>query len=157
MIIAWRLVPEPRKREAFTGEGSRLYGGRWNHRGSPVVYVSESLALAVLEQFVNVGFEGRYMQYIYMRIEVPDSIKMETIGVKSLPAGWNDLPVLSATMDIGSNWIRKSESAILKVPSAIVPVEYNYMLNPQHHDFKKIKIGEPQSFRLDPRMCKTGS
>jgi len=143
--------------EAFAGEGSRLYGGRWNHRGSAVVYVSESLALAVLEQFVNVGFEGQYMKYVYMRIEVPDSIKLKTIEVKSLPAGWNESPVLSATMDIGSNWLRKVETAILKVPSAIVPVEHNFMLNPQHQDFKKIKIGEPQSFRLDPRMWKSRS
>jgi RES domain-containing protein len=119
------------------------------------VYVSESLALSVLEQFVNVGFEGRYMQYVYMRIEVPASIKMETIEVKSLPAGWNDLPVLSSTMDIGSKWIRKAETAILKVPSAIVPVEYNYLLNPLHHDFKKIKISDPLPYRLDSRIWKT--
>ncbi len=138
--------------EAFTGEGSRLYGGRWNHRGSPVVYVSESLALAVLEQFVNVGFEGQYMKYVYMRIEVPDSIKLKTIEVKSLPTGWNESPVLSATMDIGSNWLSKAETAILKVPSAIVPVEHNFMLNPQHQDFKKIKISDPLPYRLDSRM-----
>ena len=60
-------------------------------------------------------------------------------------------------MDIGSNWLRKAETAILKVPASIVPVEHNFMLNPQHQDFKKIKIGEPHSFRLDPRMWKSRS
>jgi RES domain-containing protein len=119
--------------------------------------VSESLALAVLEQFVHVGDEGRHMKYVYARVDIPDSVKMEKIEVKNLPAGWNDAQILCVTMDIGTRWAVKAEMAILKVPSAIIPIECNFMLNPQHRDFNKIKIGEFQPFSFDPRMWKTES
>lgn len=155
MISAWRLISEHRIQEAFTGEGARLYGGRWNHRGIRVVYLSETLALAALEQFVHVGFEGRYMKYACMHVSMPESISMTTVNITELPEGWDETPISSLTMDIGTAWAKGLKTAVLKVPSAIIPVENNYLLNPQHPEFKQITIDEPQLFGFDPRIWKS--
>ncbi len=142
--------------DAFTGEGPRLGGGRWNHIGTSVVYVSETLSLAALELFVH--FMRRDIKLakslFAVPVEIPDSLRVEEVYVKDLKSDWKALPPSNSTKDIGTEWVRKGFSAVLRVPSIIISGEYNLVLNPKHEDFRKIRIGRPQPFSLDERMWK---
>jgi RES domain-containing protein len=150
-------VRKKRLRDASTGEGARLGGGRWNHIGTPVIYVSESLSLAALETFVHFTRRdiklSRSLYSVYF--EIPDSLKIEKLSIEKLPHEWRTSPPIDSTKAIGTKWVRELSSAVLKVPSAIIPEEYNFVLNPKHKDFDKIKIGEPQIFMFDERMWTT--
>jgi RES domain-containing protein len=154
MTIAWRLVKERHIEDAFSGEGASVYGGRWNHVRYRVVYVSEHLSLAILEQFVHISSEERDIRFAYIRIEIPDKIQIENIKPDELPRNWREEPSPNSTKEIGTNWVIRSRSAILRIPSVIIPIEYNFALNPLHADFRYIKIGRPELFSFDPRMWK---
>lgn len=156
MIKAWRIVSEKRLPDAFTGEGARLGGGRWNHVGTSVVYVSETQSLAILELFIHFTRIDIKLSKSLLKIpvEIPDSLKMIEISLKDLKPDWRSSPPPDSTRNIATQWAKKGVSAILRVPSAIIPEECNLVLNPKHADFVKIKIGEPRRFTLDERMWK---
>ena len=154
MIEAWRLDKTKHKKEAFTGEGARRVSGRWQHQGIPVVYVSESLALAVLEKFVHLGFDASHIKFVYFKIVIPDGVPIEKLRTDDLPVDWTAEPPRNSTKDIGTHWARKGETAVLRVPSVLVPKSWNYLLNPAHRDFAKIRISNPMPFIFDPRMWK---
>lgn len=154
MIIGWRLIKEKRVQEAFNGEGARIYGGRWNHKGTLAVYISGSLALAALEEFVHLGYESIKIKFAYIRVMIPDSIKTTEINETSLPGDWRKEPPPESTKNIGTEWAKKMETAVFRVPSVIIPVEFNYLLNPLHPDFHKITKGRHIQFSFDPRMWK---
>ncbi len=153
MTTVWRFVKERHLKDAFSGEGPRLFGGRWNHKGYSVVYTSGSLALAVLEQFVHLSKSEAFLRFVYMRIDIPDSVRVEIIG--DLPKNWRDEPPPNATKAIGSDWLKSSRSTILCVPSVIIPTEFNFVLNPAHPDFKKMTFSDHEVFTFDPRMWKS--
>jgi len=123
-------------------------------KGSPIVYVSESKALAALELFVNLGDEGKEMRLVCIQAEIPDALKITGIDKSALPENWRETPAPAVLMSLGAEWCRKSETAILKVPSAVITTEFNYLINLFHPDFKKIKIGSPEDFCYDSRMWK---
>lgn len=156
MTKAWRLIRKKRLPDAFTGEGARLGGGRWNHAGTPVVYVSGTLSLAALELFVH--FTRKDMKLskslVAIPLEIPNSLKIVEVSIKALNSDWRVSPPSNSTRDIGTEWAQKGYSPILRVPSTVVPGEYNLVLNPKHSDFLKIKIGKPQPFTLEERMWK---
>ncbi len=154
MTVAWRLVKERHILDAFTGDGARLYGGRWNLKGVPVVYVSEHLSLAALEQFVHVSPAENKIRYVFMRIDIPDTVQIEEVNRQDLPADWRQEPVPVSTQEMGSLWAKERRSAVLKLPSVIIPSEYNFMLNPLHPAFREIRIGGHEPFSFDPRMWK---
>lgn len=154
MTIAWRLVKKKYVSEAFTGEGAKLSGERWNHKGIPVVYAADSLSLAVLESFVNQGPEGEHFSFVYFRIEIPNNI-IEKVKPSDLPPNWRDLPSPTSTKDFGTRWAISNRSCVLRVPSVITLIEYNYILNPLHPDFNKINIGVAEPFSFDQRMSTT--
>ncbi|MDD1750926.1 MAG: RES domain-containing protein [Methanothrix sp.] len=154
MITAWRLDKETHAKDAFTGEGARRVSGRWHHEGIPVVYISESLALSVLEKFIHLGFDASQIKFVYFKIEIPDSVPIEKLKASDLPADWTREPPRDSTKDIGSKWARKAGTAVLRVPSVLVPRSWNYLLNPAHSDFKKIRISDPMPFVFDARMWK---
>ena len=153
---AWRLVRKRRLPDAFTGEGARLGGGRWNHVGTPVVYVSETLSLAALEMFIHFTRKDIKLSksLLAVPVEIPDGLKVIELSIKSLSSDWRVPPPSNSTKEIGTGWAQKGSSPVLRVPSAVIPDEYNLLLNPKHSDFVKIKIGKPQPFRLDERMWK---
>ncbi|MBI5327029.1 MAG: RES family NAD+ phosphorylase [Deltaproteobacteria bacterium] len=151
-MTAWRLIKETHIKDAFTGEGARLYGGRWNHRGIPAVYISESLSLSILEQFVHLGFEGKDIRFAYIQVHIPQNVRIDKVRAHVLPADWRSEPAPNSTKEMGSGWLEAARFAVLKVPSVIVPVEYNYVLNPSHPDFKEIKISKSEPYCLDQRM-----
>ena len=156
MTKAWRIVRKKRLPDAFTGEGARLGGGRWNHVGTPVVYVSETLSLAALELFIHFTRKDIKLSksLVAIPIEIPDSLKITEVSIKELKADWRMSPPSNSTKDIGTEWAQNGVSPILRVPSAVIPHEFNLVLNPKHSDFIMIKIGKEQSFMLDERMWK---
>lgn len=150
MISVWRIVKPKYAHCAFDGEGSRLVGGRWNHEGTSVVYTSESLSLAALELFVQI--EGSpTMPLVSIEVQISEKI-IKTLN--DLPQRWNAYPVATTSQDCGTKWVQENSSAVLKVPSVIIPSEFNYLLNPNHEDFKDIVIKDPKPFTFDARMFK---
>ena len=153
-LTLWRITKKKHGLYAFTGEGPKRFGGRWNQRGTTVVYASDSLALAALELFVHLGRQGFHIQFVFFRIEVPDTISIVTIDPKSLPGDWRKQPPPTSTKEIGTRWADSNESVVLAVPSVIVPEGTNYLINPNHPDYSQLKVSDPTSFSLDPRMWK---
>src|SRR5438045_6756870 len=151
MRSAWRIVRAARANSAFTGEGALVYGCRWNSRGTAVVYVSEHESLAALKLFVQMTPLSAKNRYLSFRLEWEDKLT-EYFPVKSLPPHWKAEPPTYQTMQIGDEWVRAGKSVALAVPSVLSTSEMNFLLNPRHSDFKKIKISEPIEYRFDPRL-----
>lgn len=147
---AWRIVKSRHIDTAFSGDGSEKYGGRWNSPGRRVVYASSSQSLAALETHVHLN-PAIPLDYVIFRIRFPASLAAR-ITLPDLPPGWREEPPPPACQAIGDRWIATARHAILRVPSALVPDETNFLLNPAHPDFPKIEIGTPQPFRFDPRL-----
>jgi len=118
MPSAWRIVRAPRSQSAFTGEGARVYGGRWNSRGTAVVYVSEHESLAALELFVHLTPLSPKDRYLSFRLEWEGKLTAY-FPVKNLPPNWNAEPPSYQTMQIGDDWIRAGKSVVLAVPSVL--------------------------------------
>jgi RES domain-containing protein len=151
MPSAWRIVRAARANSAFTGEGGRVYGGRWNSQGTAIVYVSEHESLAALELFVHTMPISPTERYLSFRLEWDDKLT-EYFPLKNLTPHWNAEPPTFETMQIGDDWVRRGISVALAVPSVLSASEMNFLLNPRHSDFKKIKISEPIEYRFDPRL-----
>ena len=151
MPAAWRLVKHRYLAQAWDGEGARQYGGRWNSPGVPVVYASETLALALLEVLVRLQSTKVLHGYSAIRCEFDEAL-MRPVDASGLPAGWERSPAPPELAAIGDEWFRSALSAVLRVPSAIVPLEHNYLFNPSHSDFRAIRLGEPIPFPIDPRL-----
>jgi len=149
---AWRLVKKRHDKTAFDGEGARLYGGRWNDKGVAVVYVAGTLALAALETFVHLTTHAMSIKFVAFELDIPPTVAVEAVG--PLPPNWRAEPAPASTRAIGTNWAHAAASAVLRVPSVVVPQESNYVLNPAHRDFKRIKISGSVPFGFDPRMWK---
>jgi RES domain-containing protein len=149
MSEAWRIVKRKHAAAAFTGEGAAKFGGRWNSRGVAVVYTSSTKSLATLENLVHLN-PPVHFKYVAMEVKFDDAL-VEIFPVKNLPAGWRTEPPPPSTKAIGDAWIRKARSAVLALPS-VISGETNFLLNPAHRDFKKIKIGKREPFVFDPRL-----
>jgi RES domain-containing protein len=149
MPTVWRLLTARYAESAFSGEGARLYGGRWNRKGVPMVYTAGSQSLAMLELLVQ--NEPLRARYVMIAARLPKNLKIERIVPEQLPADWRDLAAREQMQIIGTDWAKRRSSAVLAVPSAVIPSETNYLLNPSHPSFAKIEIGEPQDFITDLR------
>lgn len=146
----FRIVTRKWKAHAFSGEGARLYGGRWNPKGTAVVYTAASRALALLEMVVQ--DEPLRAAYWIIPATIPDTIRIEQVMLTSLPHNWMMLAQGEALRTIGRTWIMRGKSAVLAVPSAVMPAETNYLLNPFHPDFAHIQIGQAQKLQTDLRL-----
>jgi RES domain-containing protein len=157
LTTAWRIVKKKYQAEVLSGEGARLGGGRWNYPAVPVVYASETLSLAALELFVH--FVRRDItisrSLLAVPIEIPDSVAIAGIPPQDLKTGWDSSPPPDSTRDAGTKWMRDGLSAVLRVPSTIIPEEHNYVIDPGHADFAKITAGPARHFSLDSRMWKS--
>ncbi len=146
----WRVTR--RAHAAPDGEGARLYGGRWNLPNTPVVYASASLSLAVLEYLVHVDRDLAPSDLVSIAAIIPNSLLVETVEIGQLPKGWQAPSDQESLQQLGSAWVRVRTCAVLRVPSALIPVEFNYLLNPAHPDFRRIVWADPVPFSLDPRF-----
>jgi RES domain-containing protein len=135
---------------ANDGAGASQYGGRWNHKGTSVIYTAESRALCALE--VLASADELADDYVATPIELTSGIAIMVTDVGDLPAGWNANEPLDATRDIGTNWAAGLATAVLSVPSAVIPQERNYILNPAHTDFARIRFYSPIPFHFDDRL-----
>lgn len=152
MRVVWRLLTARFADSAFTGEGARLYGGRWNRKGVPMVYTAGSQSLATLEMLVQ--DEPLRARYVMIPVALPKNLKIERVTEGELPADWRDLAAREQLQAIGTAWAKRKSSAVLAMPSTVIPAEHNYLLNPLHPSFSKIETGEPQDFITDPRLIK---
>ena len=151
MITAWRLVDPRYGEDAFTGKGARINGGRWNCPGTAIVYTASLVSLATLELIVHVPRARRLPQYSLIPCYFHE-VLVEELDRAKLPPNWRIYPAPPELKEIGEQWIRDGGSAILKVPSAVIEEEFNYLLNPAHEDFKSVDVGEPRPFNLDLRL-----
>ena len=148
MITAWRIVDPAYIDDAFTGKGARMNGGRWNSPGTAIVYTASIISLATLELIVNVPRARRLPQYNLISCSFHEAL-VEDLDRGSLPANWRTYPAPPEVQEIGERWIHEKRSAVLKVPSAVVEEDCNYLLNPAHEDFKSIDVGAARPFKLD--------
>ena len=123
----------------LSGNGARVYGGRWNEKGVAVIYTSESRALAALEFLVHTPMALAPKDLSMMTIHIPDSIKPKPIEVAHLPKNWDMHPAPDSLALMGSQWARSNASLLLKVPSVLINKEHNIIINPNHPDFKHLK------------------
>jgi len=152
MLSVWRITTAAFGPSALSGEGARLYGGRWNPKGVPLVYMAANQSLAILEMLVqDQPLRARYMM---IEVRIPSAVTIDRVRVADLPAAWRDIGARGTLQAIGAEWARKRSAAVLAVPSAIVPAESNYLLNPLHPDFKRIKVGKPNTVETDLRLIK---
>lgn len=135
---------------ANDGLGASLYGGRWNHKGTAVIYAAASRALCALEVLANANDLAG--DYVVTPIQLPDDLAVSTLSIDSLPLEWNAAEPTTETADIGTRWAESLESVVLVVPSAVIPEEQNYILNPSHSDFSRIRFLTSEPFHFDERL-----
>lgn len=152
MLRVWRLVTARFADTAFSGEGARRYGGRWNPKGVPVVYTSGSLSLALLEMLVQ--DQPLRARYVAIPAEIPPGVEVERLDMDRLPADWRTPAALETLRAIGGDWASRLATAVLAVPSAVISAETNYLLNPRHPGFGQILVGEAQELVTDLRLTK---
>jgi RES domain-containing protein len=148
-ITAYRIVKTKWAASAFDGEGARRSGGRWNSVGTPMVYAAESRSLAALEILVNL--EGPARGYSVVKCSFPDTF-VEAVTPSSLPDDWRQSPAPPRLAALGDAWVARASSVVLAVPSAVTPDEMNYLLNPRHPGFDKVKIHPPEPYVYDQRL-----
>ena len=146
----WRIASAAHAR--FDGEGARLYGSRWTPRGFPAIYASATLSLAALERLIHTDPDLEPADLVAIAIEVADDVTVETVDVEELPEDWRRYPPPESLANVGRRWLEGVRSAVLSVPSVVIPHERNYVLNPVHPDFTRLKIGRPRPFAFDPRL-----
>lgn len=150
-VVAWRLVRQRHAATAFSGEGARIFEGRWNSAGVAVVYCSENLALAALEILVHVQPVAVAEPFRTFRVALDDAL-ITRVERDKLPKGWNLQPPTTVSKTIGDEWVKSGRSVALALPSLLVPLERTYLLNPKHPDFRKVQIRDMGNFTLDRRL-----
>jgi RES domain-containing protein len=151
MPAAWRITTTPDPDRAFSGDGARTRGGRWNSKGTRLVYAADYPAAAVLEQLVQTSSVASLPIYNLFRVTLPESM-VSVVDQNTLPGTWRDPERDPAVQAIGDTWVAKRTSLALQVPSTVAPHHVNYLLNPAHPDFATLTIAAPERFALDPRL-----
>lgn len=149
-MILYRIV-KCNYAEDLTGTGARLFGGRWNSEGKPALYLASSRSLAVLEVLVHLPPLMIPDNYCLVEIEIPGN-SINVLAVKDMPIGWKDISPPIELKQIGDKFLRNQKQLLLQLPSAIVPEEHNFMLNPLHPEMKNVKILSKQAFNFDERL-----
>jgi RES domain-containing protein len=153
MVTAWRVVKRKHFKSAFSGEGARLFGGRWNRPGTAMVYTAESQSLAALELLVRLDSAALLDEYVVCEAAIGERL-IERLDAKRLPKHWDADPAPESVKEIGDRWVAEGSCAVLQVPSAVIPAESLYLLNPKHADFRELRLGAPMAFRLDRRLAR---
>lgn len=151
MITAWRIVDAAYADDIFSGEGARLFGGRWNEIGHRVVYTASGVSLATLELIVSTPRAQLLSEFVIISCSFPE-VLVEEIDEKHLPANWRDYPQPPELQKLGTAWLVSGSSAVLSVPSAVTPEERNYLINPEHEHFRSVDVGSSRPFQIDLRL-----
>lgn len=150
----WRICAERYAADTLAGRGGLLTPGRWHTTGHPVVYTSASLALAALEVLVHVDRDLLPEGLVQVEIDLPGDVTVATIGAGSLPEDWRLHPAPAELQAIGDEWLAGRSTLVLRVPSAVIPREANYLLNPQHPELSRVTIASVALFSYDPRLVR---
>lgn len=148
----WKICRQPFAADALQGIGGLTTSGRWHHRGIPIVYTAASPALAALEVLVPVDPLSAPADLRLLAIALPPDLSMEVIDPGALPQGWGDLPAPPALQALGTAWLRSHRTAALRVPSAVIRVEHNILLNPRHSEAAGCRLISDEPFSFDPRL-----
>lgn len=154
MLTIWRLEKERYVDVTFRGQGSLKTNGRWHHKGTQIAYASEHPSVAVLEKLIWLERYdvARSSMYVLCPLHLDPSSHLETLDQADLPEGWDAFPHLDATRTLGTHWFEAERSAVLAVPSAVLPITTNYLINSFHPDFHELERGEPVPFSWDRRL-----
>ncbi len=153
-MLLYRISKEKYIRD-LSGEGARKYGGRWNHKGTPVLYTSEHISLAALEVLVHVPVISLPKDLKLLKLRISDEASREEVDPSTLLANWKDYPAPTDLKDLGTKWAESRNSLLLKVPSAVISSEWNYLISPLHEEFEQITIVEVVDFTFDTRITKS--
>jgi RES domain-containing protein len=148
----YRILRRPYAKTPLDGEGAYHFGGRWSSPGTRVVYTAEHLSLAMIEYFVHIDRDDPPKDLVVVTAEVPDGVSRTSIAPRQLPPTWRHNPPPAELTRIGDRFIREHRSAILIVPSAIAPAESNWLINPLHAEFSKIRVHSIDPFAYDARF-----
>jgi RES domain-containing protein len=151
-MIVYRLAKSKFAKD-LSGRGAEIAGGRWNSKGVRMVYTSASRALCTTEIAVHTPLGNVPSDYHIISIKLPN-IKMLELTAAKLPANWNAFPHDLSTQHIGDLFVQNNKFLVMRVPSAVVQGDFNYLVNPLHADFPKVKIVNTQPFNFDPRLFK---
>lgn len=152
MTEVWWICRKRHAAKAFSGEGTRRAGGRWNRPCTPVVYTSSTASLAIVEMLVHLDPEDASDDYVLIGAFIPDDVARETLGPDERPEGWMAYPASEEVRDIGEHWVRAARTAVIVVPCVVIPREQNHLLNPAHPDTTRITLRAPEPFAFDRRL-----
>lgn len=150
----WRLSKRKYASMAFGGIGTQKAGGRWTPRGVKAVYTSSSLALAALELLLHLEREDVVTGFVAISADIPEDLQVDIVDVDQLPENWRDTPAPISLSAIGEKWLSAGQTAVLSLPSEVIAVERNFLLNPEHFDFKRMEINKLVNFSFDSRLKK---
>lgn len=134
----------------FSGEGARLFGGRWNRKGTPCIYTASSRSLAILEYSVNISLDDIPRSMSLVTIRIPDTHLL--LKTENLPGNWKDVPAPSSTREFGNALLLEKKHLIIRLPSAVIPQEYNYLINPMHPALKQCEVTCVEDLAYDVRI-----
>jgi len=152
-VQAFRIA-KTRSIRDLSGTGAKLHGGRWNRKDVPVVYASENRSLATLEFLVHVPLSLLPNNLSLACLDIPEDIVVEQISIADLPKNWRDYPTPPELADLGSGWAIAMRSLLLRVPSVVVPDEFNLLINPKHPDMNKVALSSVESYMFDRRLLR---
>lgn len=136
----------------LSGRGAELYGGRWNSKGLPLLYTSANRALCMAEVAVHTPLGLVPKNYVLITINIPRAVVIKSLNLKQLPKNWRDFQFTQETQKMGDQFIKANKFAVLKVPSAVVQGDFNFLINPRHKDAQKIKWKSAEPFSFDERL-----
>lgn len=149
----FRITRKRYESQVLSGEGGRRVASRWNYKGDSIVYTSSSRSLSLLEMLVHMDMEDmRKMDLLICEIHIPERLKIESIPIQKLPEGWNRTPFNKGSQQYWRHFIEDRKAAVLRVPSVIIPEEWNYLIDPEHPDSKKIKVRSCNPLQVDARF-----
>jgi RES domain-containing protein len=152
-VQAFRIA-KTRHIHDLSGIGAMLYGGRWNHKNIPVVYASENRSLATVEFLVHVPLSIVPNDLSIACLEIPDDIVSEQISMNDLPKNWREYPAPPELAKLGSAWALEKRSLLLRVPSVVVPNEFNILINPRHQGIHIVTISRVERYTFDSRLLR---
>lgn len=151
-MIVYRLSKGKYQKD-LSGKGAELHGGRWNSKGVAMLYTSQSRALSLAELAIHLPVGIIPKNYFLIDIYIPDDTHIIEIKIKDLPSDWRSNPHSNSTQMIGDQFISESKSLVLQVPSAVVPGDFNFLINPKHPEITKVKIKNVEAFEFDSRFA----
>lgn len=156
MRVVYRIALAQHARD-LSGQGARLNGGRWNNKGTAIIYTSESRSLAAMEYLVHVSLPDIPAGLKIVSISIPAAMKAKQVEPSDLPRNWHEYPPPFELADFGTKWVESGQGLLLRVPSAVIEHEFNVLINPQHPDRKHVKIKSIEDFMYDDRLHQAGT